>query len=99
MTAKLTGSLRAAPATVPAFAALVLFVVWARDQAGYPLTHWAPGGVVLLVLLGIALGLLRLRPAALPAPVRIALGAITAYTALSFLSILWAAVPGDAWEG
>ena len=30
---------------------------------------------------------------------RIALGALAAYTALSFLSILWAAVPGDAWEG
>jgi len=31
--------------------------------------------------------------------VRIALGCLAAYTALSFLSILWAAVPGDAWEG
>ena len=28
-----------------------------------------------------------------------ALAAWRAYTALSFLSILWAAVPGDAWEG
>jgi hypothetical protein len=28
---------------VPALAALVLFVVWATDQAGYPVTHWAPG--------------------------------------------------------
>ncbi len=32
-------------------------------------------------------------------PVRIALGALAAYTALSYLSILWAAVPGEAWEG
>jgi len=31
--------------------------------------------------------------------VRIAVGALAAYTALSFLSILWAGVPGDAWEG
>jgi tetratricopeptide (TPR) repeat protein len=31
--------------------------------------------------------------------VRIALGCLVAYTALSFLSILWAGVPGDAWEG
>ena len=30
---------------------------------------------------------------------KIALGCLAAYTALSFLSILWAAVPGDAWEG
>ena len=99
MTAKLTASLREAPATVPALAALALFVVWATDQAGYPVTHWAPGGLIVLVLVGIALGLVRLRAADVPTPVLIALGALAAYTALSFLSILWAAVPGDAWEG
>ena len=37
---------------VPALAAIVLFVVWATDQAGYPVTHWAPGGLIVLVLLG-----------------------------------------------
>jgi len=99
MTAKLTAALREAPATVPAFAALALFVVWATDQAGYPVTHWGPGGLIVLVLLGIALGLVRLRVAEVPVPVRIALGALAAYTALSFLSILWAAAPGDAWDG
>ncbi len=30
---------------------------------------------------------------------RIALACLAAYTAFSFLSILWAASPGDAWEG
>ena len=48
MGSKLTASLREAPATVPAFAALALFVVWATDQAGYPLTHWAPGALIVL---------------------------------------------------
>jgi tetratricopeptide (TPR) repeat protein len=99
MTAQLSGVLRRAPATVPAFAALVLFVVWASDQAGYPLTHWAPGGLVVLTLLAIAIAIVRVRPAEMPAPVRVALAAMAAYTAFSFLSILWAAVPGDAWEG
>jgi tetratricopeptide (TPR) repeat protein len=99
MTAKLTASLREAPATVPALAALALFVLWATDQAGYPVTHWAPGALIVLALLGIALGLVRLRAADVPLPVRIALGALAAYTVLSFLSILWAAVPGNAWEG
>ncbi len=99
MTAKLRASLRDAPATVPALAALALFVVWATSQAGYPVTHWAPGALIVLVLLGIALGLVRLRVADVPVPVRIALAALAAYTALSFLSILWAAVPGEAWEG
>jgi tetratricopeptide (TPR) repeat protein len=95
----LTASLRDAPATVPALAAVVLFVVWATSQAGYPLTHWAPGGLIVLALLGIAFALVRLCAADIPLPVRIALGALAAYTALSFLSILWAAVPGEAWEG
>ncbi len=99
MTAQLTGSLRRAPATVPAFAALVLFVVWASDQAGYPLTHWGPGGLVVLALLAIATALVRVRFAEMGVAVRVALGAMSAYTAFSFLSTLWAAAPGDAWEG
>jgi tetratricopeptide (TPR) repeat protein len=99
------GALREAPATVPMLGALVLMVVWAGDQAGYPLTHWAPGGLIVLALLGIALvagrsPLADLRSvAAIPVQVRIALLCLAAYTALSFLSILWAGVPGDAWEG
>ncbi len=96
---RLIESLREAPATLPALAAIVLFVIWATDQAGYPLTHWAPGGLIVLALLGIALGFVGLRIAEVPTPVKIALGCLAAYTALSFLSILWAGVPGDAWEG
>ncbi len=99
MTRRLTASLREAPATVPALAALVLFVVWASSQAGYPVTHWAPGALIVLALFGIALATVRLRVSQIPVPVFIALGAFAAYTALSYLSILWAAVPGDAWEG
>jgi hypothetical protein len=99
MAAKLTASLRQAPATVPALAVLVLFVVWATSQAGYPVTHWAPGGLVVLVALGIALGVVPLRLSEVPGPVRVALAALAAYTALSYLSILWAAVPGEALEG
>ncbi len=96
---RLIAPLRAAPATVPALAALALMVVWATNQAGYPLTHWAPGGLIVLALLAIALLATRPRWAGIPIPVRIAVGALAAYTALSFLSILWAGVPGDAWEG
>jgi tetratricopeptide (TPR) repeat protein len=95
----LLATFRAAPATVPALAALVLFVVWATDQAGYPVTHWAPGGLIVLALLAIALSSIPLRFGELPASVRIAIGCLALYTLFSFLSILWAAVPGDAWEG
>ncbi len=102
MMSRLIAPLRAAPATVPALGALALMVVWATNQAGYPLTHWAPGGLIVLALLAVAL--LAVAPrwagwAGIPIPVRIAMGCLAAYTALSFLSILWAGVPGDAWEG
>ncbi len=99
MTRSLTGSLREAPATVPALAAIALFVLWATSQAGYPLTHWTPGALIVLALLGIALLAVPLRLVEIPLTVKLALACLTAYTALSFLSILWAAVPGDAWEG
>ncbi len=92
-------SLSQAPATVPALAAVVLLIVWATSQAGYPVTHWAPGGVVLLALLAIAVAAVPLRFAEIPLAVKLALACLAAYTALSYLSILWAGVPGDAWEG
>ncbi len=99
MTAKLTGALRESPAAVPCLAAIALFVVWVSSQAGYPLTHWAPGGLIVLVLLAMTIGLVRQRLSEIPVAVRIALAALAAYAALSFISIAWAAVPGDAWEG
>jgi tetratricopeptide (TPR) repeat protein len=99
MSNRLTVALREAPATIPALAALVLFIVWSTSQGGYPVTHWAPGGLIVLALLSIALGVVGLRVAGVPLPVKIALGCLAGYTALSYLSILWAGVPGDAWEG
>ncbi|MHB8531120.1 MAG: O-antigen ligase family protein [Solirubrobacteraceae bacterium] len=99
MTGKLSASLREAPATIPALVAFALFVFWATDQAGYPLTHWAPGGLIVLGLLAIAWVGIRPQLAETPRAVRLALACLAAYTALSYLSIAWAQVPGDAWEG
>ncbi|MEA2333875.1 MAG: hypothetical protein QOG40_365 [Solirubrobacteraceae bacterium] len=78
---------------------MTLFVVWASGQAGYPVTRWGPGGLILLALLGVAVVFIGLDRAKLPIALKIALVCFAAYTALSFLSILWARVPGDAWEG
>jgi O-Antigen ligase len=87
------------PASVPALAAVVLLVVWATSQAGYPLTHWAPGALIVLALLGIALLVVPLRLAGVPGTVKLALACLAAYTALSYISIVWASAPGEAWEG
>jgi hypothetical protein len=99
MSAKLTASLRRAPATVACLGAIALMIVWATDQAGYPVTHWAPGGLIVLGLLAIAVVVLRAPRPPLPVSVRVALGALAAYTALSYLSIAWAADSGSALEG
>jgi O-antigen ligase len=96
---KLRDVLRESPTTVPALAAIALFVAWAANQAGYPVTHWAPGALIVLALLTIALLSVPLRLAEISLPLRIALICLGLYTALSYLSILWADVPGDAWEG
>ena len=91
--------LRETPVVLPALAALALFVIWTGSDAGYPVTHWAPGGVILLALLAIAVSAVPLRMHELPTAVRVAVLCLALYTALSYLSILWAQVPGDAWEG
>ena len=98
MTNRLIASLREAPATVPALAAMALFVVWATGQAAIR-SLLGPGGLIVLALLGVAVVFIGLDRAKLPIALKIALLCFAAYTALSFLSILWAAVPGDAWEG
>jgi hypothetical protein len=55
--------------------------------------------LIVLALLAIAVGAVPLRFAEIPMTVKLAIACLAAFTALSFLSILWAAVPGDAWEG
>src|SRR6516162_1929455 len=96
---RLTRVFRDSPETLPALVALAIFVLWASDQAGYPVTHWAPGTLIVLALLAIALLSVPPDLGQVPVSVRIALVCMALYTVLSFLSILWAAVPGDAWEG
>jgi tetratricopeptide (TPR) repeat protein len=101
--ARLTGGprdvLRSSPAALPCCGALALFVIWAVGDAGYPVTHWGPGGLVLLLLLAIALYAAPLARRTIPVPVQVAAVCLALFTALSYLSILWAQVPGDAWEG
>jgi O-antigen ligase len=96
---RIKDALRETPSTIPCLVAIVLFVIWAGDQAGYPLTHWAPGGLVLIALLAIGLFGSRRRLAEVPRPVQLAFACLFLYTALNFLSILWAHAQGDAWEG
>ena len=92
--------LRAAPITAPTLLAVAVFLAWTPLDGGQPITRWAPGAIVLLALLGLALvALPPLRWTALPATVRVAALTLGAFTAWSLLSIAWADDGGVALEG
>jgi O-antigen ligase len=76
---------------------LGLCVVWAWRDGGYAPEEWLPGGLLLLALVCVA---------SASAEVRVRLGACRfpltlfgLYVAWSYMSVLWAQVPGDALEG
>jgi hypothetical protein len=96
----LLNRLRAAPITAPTLIAVVVFLVWTPLDGGQALTRWAPGAIVLLALLGLAIAALPpLRWGGLPPAVRAATVLLAAYTAWSFASITWADDRGAALEG
>ncbi|MGH3093023.1 MAG: O-antigen ligase family protein [Gaiellaceae bacterium] len=88
-----------APRLLPGLLAVGVFLAWAALDGGYPPTVWYPGALFLLALLGVVhmtvRGLLRGVPRATVA----ALGLLGAFTAWTFLTIAWAGVEGDAWDG
>ncbi|MCW2993533.1 MAG: hypothetical protein JWQ18_1028, partial [Conexibacter sp.] len=92
--------LRAAPITAPTLVAVGVFLAWIPLDGGQPLTRWAPGAILFLALLGLAVVALPLpRWAELPVALRVAALALAAYTAWSFASIAWADDGGVALEG
>ena len=84
---------------VPTLPVIGLFVYWTAHEGGYLPTTWEPSALVVLGLLVAALAGLGLDRLRLSRAGAIALGALAAYTAWSYLSITWAASPGDALDG
>ncbi len=93
------------PRTVPAgdvlppLVAVGVLVFWTVDGGGFFPTSWYPGALALLALLAVVA---VTGPSAwrdLPGPARVAIAALAAYTAWSYLSIAWADDQGIAWEG
>jgi tetratricopeptide (TPR) repeat protein len=72
-------------------------VVLVAFDGAYPPTVWYPVGLFLVTLLCVLL--LVGRPVAVPRGIVLALGFYGVFCALSYLSMLWADAPGDAWEG
>jgi hypothetical protein len=108
------GSGRTAQATLVAFPALlgvvVLLVMVALGDttsggrtflhnAGYTVLTWYPCALFLLLLLAVVAYGQPVRVHDVPRPVLAAVGLLAAFTAWSFLSILWADAQGEAWDG
>lgn len=69
-------------------------------DGGQPLTQWGPGTLGILALLALAVAAVPLgRRASVPAAVRVAVILLVAFTAWSYVSILWADDQGAALEG
>jgi hypothetical protein len=79
-------------------AAFAILLWWATEEGGYAPTTWYPGALIFLALLvGVAV-----IPAATTSSglwVTRAVAFLAAFTAWSFLSVVWAGVKGDAWDG
>ena len=84
--------------TVLALPLLAVMAWFAVDEGGYRTGQWLPStlavlGLVVVLLALPRMGVLRSRSSA------VALGALAAYLAWSYLSVLWADAPGPALEG
>ncbi|MEA2147056.1 MAG: hypothetical protein QOG59_2643, partial [Solirubrobacteraceae bacterium] len=80
-----------------AYLALALMIVWAGHDGGYDLDTWYWGALALLAV-SVTVGWAT-RSEPLRASVRWSLGLLSAYVAVSYASIAWAASPGDALTG
>src|SRR4051794_19367248 len=95
----LRDALRAAPVAIPLLVAVALMVAGSQRDGGYAVTTWSPGALLLVALLTLCAWVLPFRVSEIPRPVLVALGALAAFTAWSYLSIAWADDRGVAWEG
>ena len=85
------------PLLLPGSLAFAVFVAWAVAEAGYAPTTWYPGTLFLVLLAAVTLaGIPFARPSRIVAT---SLGLFAAFTGWSFLSITWAQVKADAWDG
>ena len=85
------------PLLLPGGLAFALFAAFGALNAGWAPTVWYPGALFLLLLAAVTLPFAPRLPASPAAVAAIALFA--AFTAWSYLSISWADVKGDAWDG
>jgi O-antigen ligase len=87
------------PELIPGLLAVGVFVVWSVAQAGADTTTSHPGGLFILGLLVVTGIASRRLLRETPRPLLLAIAFLGAFVAWSFISIAWADVRGDAWDG
>jgi hypothetical protein len=91
---RLVDTLTSVPLLITA-TVVALFLLWAGDEGGYSPSAWYPGGLVIIA--GLAAVVLSGSRPTRAAEVALVLFALFAGWCL--LSIAWAGVRGDAWDG
>jgi tetratricopeptide (TPR) repeat protein len=84
---------------VPGLAAAGVFVAWGAIDGGFLPRVWYPGALFLLGLLVVALLAYPPMRRGVPAPAIAALAFFACFTLWSFLSLTWADMEDDAWDG
>ena len=92
-------ALQASPAALPALVAVGVFIAWAASHGGYPTSTWYPGAIFLLGLFVATVVVLPNSLREIPRTVLAAGACLLGFTAWSFLSIIWADAPAEAWDG
>lgn len=87
------------PELIPGLLGLATFIVLAASEGGWEVTSWAPAGLFMLGLLIAAAFAYRSRLRKLDRANLIAIALLAGFVAWSFASIIWADVPGTAWDG
>lgn len=87
-----------APSLVIGSLAVGVFLLWAAVDGGYAPTIWYPGALAFAGLLAVVAATSPWPVERLARPVLAPLAFLGAYSAWSFVSIVWAADRGEAWD-
>ncbi len=85
--------------SIPGLVVVALMLLWAVHDGGYDADTWYWGALLVLGLLATVVTARGWRAIQLSRPAKVALVAFALYVAWSYLSISWAASPGDALTG
>jgi tetratricopeptide (TPR) repeat protein len=94
-----SGRRAAAALLLPGLAAVAVFLLWELAEGGFAPIRWYPGALFFLALFAVVAVVYPSAWRNLPRAIVAAVALFAGFAAWSFLSIAWADVKGDAWDG